>query len=83
MNNKIDELNNTLLNKSGSLSISLAKSISESLKGLSKKDLKVILADIDSNMMLNRLFTSSFINQEFEICFAIKEILEERQLLTI
>lgn len=78
INNELIELNETLLKKSGTLSIILANSIIDSIKDLSKNDLKDILVDIDSDLMLSRIFTTSFSRKEFDICVAIKEILEER-----
>ena len=79
MNNELIELNDTLLKKSGTLSVILANNIIDTLKDLSKDELKEALANIDSNMMLDRVFTSSFSRKELEICTAIKEIIDERQ----
>ena len=78
INNELIELNETLLKKSGTLSIILANSIIDSIKDLSEDDLKDVLVDIDSDLMLSRIFTTAFSRKEMEICLAIKEILEER-----
>ena len=79
INNELIELNETLLKKSGTLSIILANSIIDSIKDLSEDDLEDVLVDIDSDLMLSRIFTTAFSRKEFDICIAIKEILEERQ----
>jgi len=83
VNNELIELNDTLLEKSGTLSVILAKTIIDSLKNLSKDELKEALANIDSKLMLNRVFTSCFCRNEFDICFVIKEILEEEKGMQI
>jgi len=79
VNNELIELNDTLLKKSGSLSIILENCIIHTFKDLSKDELKETLSKVDSKMMLNRIFTSCFSRKELEICVVIKEILEERQ----
>ena len=83
MNNELVELNDALFKKYGTLSSALDNSIFSTLNDLSNEDTKELLAEIDSNMMLNRLFTSSFCRKEYELCFIIKEILDERQLVPI
>lgn len=83
MNKELIELNDTLLKKSGTLSINLENCIISTLQGSTKDELKEALANIDSNMMLDRIFTSCFSRKEFDICVAIKEILEEQNGLLI
>ena len=78
-NNELFRLNDMLLEKSGTLSVNLEKSILHTLKDLTKDEIKELLLNVDSNLMLNRIFTSSFRLKEFVICNVIKEIMEERK----
>ena len=83
VNNELIELNDALIKNSGTLSVFLANSIIDTLKDLSKDELKEALANIDSKLMLNRIFTSCFSRKEFDICFVIKEIIEEQNSMQI
>ncbi len=79
MNIELAKLNDTLYKKSGTLSSTMANKYFIALKDLSKKEMKDMLALVEDDILLDRLFTSAFSNNEMEICTVLIEIFEERK----
>lgn len=79
MNVELIELNDTLFKKYGTLSSTMANKYFIALKDLSKKEMKDMLAIVEDKILLYRLFTSAYSNNELEICTVLLEIFKERK----